>query len=80
MASKLTLSVNSRVVEVAKSYAKSQNTSLSKLIENYLLSLTKNEDKKIRITPLVESLAGSASGSNEDFKKEYTRYLEEKYH
>lgn len=80
MASKLTLSIDPRVVVVAKGYAKSQNMSLSKLIENYLLSLTLNADKNIRITPLVESLAGVAAGANEDFKKEYTEYLHKKYH
>lgn len=42
--------------------------------------LTLNADKNIRITPLVESLAGSAAGASNNFKKEYTDYLEKKYH
>lgn len=81
MDKKLTLSLNSTVIETAKLYAKSNNISLSKLIESYLSSLTqKKEGKELEITPLVKSLSGVIS-VEDDFneKEEYTQYLIEKY-
>jgi hypothetical protein len=52
--------------------------SLSKLIENYLNSLTKTSDKEIKVSPLVESLTGIIS-SDIDERKAYRDYLSEKY-
>ena len=81
MDKKLTLSLNDNIIETAKCYAKSNNISLSKLIESYLGSLTKkNERKESEITPLVKSLSGVIS-IDEDFdvKDEYSQYLMEKY-
>ncbi|SDW29010.1 DUF6364 family protein [Aequorivita viscosa] len=43
MDKKLTLSFNKSVIESAKEYAKSNNISLSKLIESYLASLGKHK-------------------------------------
>ncbi|AVR44719.1 hypothetical protein C7S20_05255 [Christiangramia fulva] len=80
MDKKLTLSLNSNIIESAKHYAKSNNISLSKLIESYLGSLTKKEEKKSEITPLVKSLSGVISIDDDfDEKEEYTQYLIEKY-
>jgi len=81
MDKKLTLSLNDNIIETAKHYAKSNNISLSKLIESYLGSLTKKEQKKEnQITPLVKSLSGVIS-IDDDFnvKDDYTQYLIEKY-
>ncbi|MFV0565808.1 MAG: DUF6364 family protein [Flavobacteriaceae bacterium] len=58
MDKKLTLSLDQSVIENAKVYAKTNHTSLSKLIESYLASLTKRKQGKNPITPLVESLSG----------------------
>lgn len=59
MTSKLTLSIDKTVVEEAKKFAIENNTSLSKLIENYLVRLTQDNDEKTKhITPLVKSLSG----------------------
>ena len=81
MNKKLTLSLNDNIIETAKHYAKSNNISLSKLIESYLGSLTKKEQKKEnQITPLVESLSGVISIDDDfDVKDDYTQYLIEKY-
>lgn len=79
MDKKLTLSLDQRVIEAAKLYAKSNKTSLSKLIESYLNSLSVKKEKP-DITPLVESLIGVISiDENFDEKEEYTRFLIEKY-
>jgi ribosomal 50S subunit-associated protein YjgA (DUF615 family) len=79
MSTKLTLSIDENVIEKAKSYAKNNSVSLSKLIENYLLSLTKQKSEKIKVSPLVESLTGVISLESDDYKKEYVDYLAKKY-
>jgi ribosomal protein S20 len=79
MNTKLTLNLNKAIIEEAKSYAKSNNVSLSKLIENYLNSLVIKSNKSSRkISPLVESLTGVIS-SEVDERKSYRDYLSEKY-
>lgn len=80
MDKKLTLSLDGTIIEKAKDYAQSNNISLSKLIESYLLSLTKRSHKATDITPLVESLSGVIDlDKNYDDKDDYTDYLIEKY-
>lgn len=80
MDKKLTLSLDKSIIESAKNYAKSNNISLSKLIESYLTTLTKQKRNSTEITPLVESLSGVIN-LDEDFdaKDAYTDYLIEKY-
>ena len=79
MNTKLTLNIDDNVIEQAKSYAKSHRVSLSKLIENYLLSLTKSGKEKPDVSPLVESLTGVISAKDGEFKKEHSDYLAKKY-
>jgi hypothetical protein len=82
METKLTLKLNENVIERAKIYAHNHKISLSKMVESYLDSVTKQneETKKISITPLVESLSGVIDlPADFDYKKEYRDYLEEKY-
>ena len=80
MDKKLTLSLDQTVIESAKKYAKSNNVSLSKLIESYLATLTNRKQKSSDITPLVKSLSGVISIDEDfDLKKGYTEYLLEKY-
>ena len=82
METKLTLRLNDSVIERAKIYAKSQRISLSKMIESYLDSLTreKERDNKISITPLVESLSGVIDLPPDfDYKNDYADYLTKKY-
>lgn len=79
MNTKLTLNIDEHVIEEAKFYAKNNSVSLSKLIENYLLSLTKRTTEETKISPLVESLTGVISLESADYKKEYSDYLSKKY-
>ncbi|GAB1453405.1 hypothetical protein MASR2M47_34610 [Draconibacterium sp.] len=82
MDTKLTLRLNDNVIQRAKVYASNHKISLSKMIESYLDSITKQkeEDKKTSITPLVESLSGVIElPADFDLKKEYHNYLAEKY-
>jgi hypothetical protein len=79
MNTKLTLNIDQNIIEEAKSYAKNNSVSLSKLIENYLLSITAKDSKKTKISPLVESLTGVISLEDTDYKKDYADYLSKKY-
>ncbi len=82
MDTKLTLRLDDSVIERAKIYARNHKISLSKMIEAYLDSLTKQKDveSKITITPLVESLSGVIDLPDDfDYKKDYSDYLDEKY-
>jgi len=80
METKLTLRLKKRVIDQAKKYANDHETSLSKLIENYLSAIT-NESKSIEnISPLVLSLSGVFQmDENEDTKLKYHEHLKEKY-
>lgn len=58
MNTKLTLNLDKSIIQSAMCDAKSHQVSLSQLIENYLDSLTKKEDRDMEASPLVESLTG----------------------
>lgn len=82
MDTKLTLRLNDSIIVRAKKYARNHKISLSKMIETYLDSITmqKEQDDKISITPLVESLSGVIDlQADFDYKKEYRDFLIEKY-
>jgi len=82
METKLTLRLNEKVIERAKKYAREQKISLSKMIESYLDSLTreKSYDQETEITPLIKSLSGVIELPDDfDYKKEYRDYITEKY-
>lgn len=80
MDTKLTLKLEQSVIEKAKHYAKKRSTSLSSLIENYLLAITDETDSAEKITPLVRSLSGIIDlPDNYNHKKDYTDYLSQKY-
>lgn len=78
MNTKLTLNLDKEIIDEAKTYAKSHRVSLSKLIENYLNSLTKQTKSKSTVSPLVESLTGIIP-SDYDEKDDYRNYIDKKY-
>lgn len=80
MDTKLTLKLKQSVIEKAKEYAKDQKTSLSRLIENYLLNITNEKESSDKITPLVKSLSGIIDLPKDfDSKKGYADFLSDKY-
>ena len=80
METKLTIRLKESVIKRAKIYARSHKISLSKMIESYLDSITKDKKMEIEITPLVKSLSGVIDlPADYDYKKEYTDYLTGKY-
>ncbi|RRQ46125.1 DUF6364 family protein [Chryseobacterium sp. SC28] len=82
MNTKLTLTIEQSVIEKAKKYAKKRERSLSDLIENYLKTLTNDEESKTEneLSPTIKSLKGSFKAPKDfDYKKELTDRLSEKY-
>lgn len=78
MNTKLTLNLDKETIEEAKTYAKNNSVSLSKLIENYLNSLTRQSKKKSSVSSLVESLTGIIP-NDYDEKDDYRKYIDKKY-
>jgi macrodomain Ter protein organizer (MatP/YcbG family) len=80
METKLTLKLENSVIKRAKGYAKKRKTSLSKLVENYLESVSSPPKDEIKITPIVKSLSGIIKlPPGFDYKKEYGAHLWKKY-
>jgi hypothetical protein len=82
MDAKLTLKLNQEIIEKAKIYASQKKVSLSRIIENYLNSLTSDakNDRSIEISPFVKSLSsGKKIPTDLDYKKEYSAHLMNKY-
>ncbi len=80
MDTKLTIKLDQGVISRAKRYARHRRTSLSRLIESYLDSVTTEEPDDLEITPLVKSLSGVIRVSEDfDYKKERSDYLNRKY-
>ena len=78
MNTKLTLNLNKNIIESAKDYAKNHKVSLSQLIENYLNSLTKKDERDVKVSPLVQSLTGVIP-NEEDIRDDYYEFLKQKY-
>ena len=81
MDTKLTLKLNQEIIEKAKHYASEKKLSLSRLIENYLNSLTSEvKSDNLEISPFVKSLSsGIKIPADYDYKKDRTDYLDQKY-
>jgi len=79
MDTKLTIKLNKLIIERAKKYASERNISLSRMIENYLRTITSKNDEETKISPLVESLTGVIKEPDTDYKREYSDFLTKKY-
>jgi len=81
MDAKLTLKLNQEVIKKAKEYASENNSSLSRLVENYLSMLVENKSSsEIEISPFVKSISsGVQIPTDLDERKAYRDHLEDKY-
>lgn len=73
MNTKLTLSIDEHVISEAKRYAQVHNTSVSKIVEQYLGKVTTK--KEVALTGVVAELAGVIP----DAQNDYHEFLETKY-
>lgn len=80
MTTKLTLTMEDSVIDSAKKYARSKGKSLSDIVENYLKSITVQENKGEQLSPRVTELMGSVKLPKDfDYKNELGNALNKKY-
>lgn len=82
MNTKLTLTIEKRVIDEAKRYAKEKGQSLSDLVENYFKLLTKNDHlvPQEELSPVTKKLRGILKVENDfDYKQVLTEELSKKY-
>ncbi len=80
MSTKLTLSVDEKVVNNAKKVASRQGTSLSKLVEGFLRNLAREPMETEISNPVLNELSGSIHvPADFDYKKELKEALVKKY-
>lgn len=77
MQTKLTLRLESELIQQAKEQAKQQGKSLSQVVTDYFKVLTQNSEK-LEIAPITSSLIGVLESSDLD-EDDYKKHLEEKY-
>lgn len=79
MQTKLTLRMESDLINSAKTAAEKKGKSLSKMVADYFTLITKTEvEQKNDIPPNVKALSGILKGSGLD-ENAYKKHLEEKY-
>ena len=74
--SKLTLSVDDRVVSIAKRYAKQRGLSVSAMVEAYLAAVADPVSPGTRDTPILRTVRGSLKKADRD---QYKEHLAAKY-
>lgn len=80
MTTKLTLTIEKNVIETAKSYAQKKGRSLSGLVENYLKSLSGNENETGNFSPKVKRLLGAIKLPDDFvYKETLGEEIEKKY-
>jgi len=78
METKLTLKMDNAAINSAKEYAKNNNKSLSRLVEDFFNNLVNESNPLKKYPPLIEKMSGIIS--SEDLKKisledERVRYI-----
>lgn len=80
MNTKLTLSLDQKVIEEIKSYAKKHQVSLSKMVENYFNLVVQKTEFEATTSALVAELTGIINlPKNFNEKEEYYNFLSEKF-
>lgn len=84
MDTKLTVKLDGNIIERAKAYASRRKMSLSRVIENQLNLITREDyTDEIEISPYVKSISSSKSiPDNRDWKElraDYIDYLDQKH-
>lgn len=77
MQSKLTLSLDTELIEQAKQHAKAQGKSLSQMVADYFKVVAKKPSNE-KVAPMTQSLIGILE-NNQVSEEDYKRHLEEKY-
>ena len=80
MTTKLTLTMEDKVIDSAKKYAQKNGKSLSNLVENYLKSITTKEPDATKLSLKVTKLMGVIKLADDfDYKSALSNGLSKKY-
>ncbi len=82
MNTKLTLTIEKEVIEIAKAYAKEKGQSLSEMVENYfkLVTVNRRQIKPEQLSPRIQRLRGIIKTSGDiNHKQVLTEELTKKY-
>jgi Family of unknown function (DUF6364) len=80
MTSKLTLSIDVKVIESAKRISKARGQSISKIVKDYLKKMGRSQNSlKTKGSILELRGIGGKVSKNFNYKKEIAEYLSEKY-
>ena len=82
MNTKLTLTIEKEVIEIAKEYAKEKGQSLSEMVENYFKFVTvkRIKIKEKQLSPKVRTLRGIIKADKDlDYTEILTEELSKKY-
>jgi hypothetical protein len=80
MTTKLTLTMEDKVINSAKKYAREKGKSLSDIVENYLKSISAHEVAVDDLSPKVARLKGVIKLPEDfDYKKEIGNAIAKKY-
>ena len=74
---RLNITVDPAVIERARRYTQRHNTSISRLVTEFLSQLPVEQDSEQTLTPTVRRLLGVAKGGGD--REDYRRHLVEKY-
>jgi hypothetical protein len=74
---RLNITVDPAVIERARRYTQRHNTSISRLVTEFLSQLPVEQDSEETLTPTVRRLLGVAKGGGD--REDYRRHLVEKY-
>jgi antitoxin component of RelBE/YafQ-DinJ toxin-antitoxin module len=80
MKKRMYIMIDEKLLESAKKYANNHNISISHLVETYLNYMCNKKRTEVDISPLVRSLSGIITLTEDyDSKEDYTRQVIEKY-
>jgi hypothetical protein len=79
MTTKLTLSIDVQTIKKAKLISAKKGTSISKLVEEYLNTLSVIDENKKSVVKELSGLLKNKTGAKQEWKKVKTQYLKTKY-
>jgi len=80
MDTKLTLTLEKDVIAEAKEYAKQKGISLSEMVENYFVLLTRASKSEVELTSTVKSLKGAFNAPDDfDYKSVLREQIAKKH-
>ena len=81
MVTKLTLRMDDAVIKDAKKLAGMRKVSLSRMISDYIKSISAQQNKEAVVSPILLEISGilSSKTNNKKMLKSYKKHIEDKY-